>query len=128
MIEINGVNVPFIPSTGIDNFKSTKAIQSKTNGTTPFKEILNQELKNIKFSGHAIERLNSREINLAKKDIERLEAAISKAEEKNSKDSLVLIDEKAFIINIPNRTVVTMLTKDKLEEKIITKIDSTVFA
>ncbi len=128
MIEFNGVSVPFIPATGINSIQSKKAIQSKNNAATPFSEILNQEIKNIKFSSHAISRLNSREISLAQQDIERLESAISKAEEKNSKDSLVLIDEKAFIINIPNRTVVTMLTKDNLEEKIITKIDSTVFA
>lgn len=129
MIEINGVNVPFMPISGVDKLsKSASTIQSNPKPITPFKDIFNEELKKIKFSGHALNRMNSREINLDEQDIKRLENAVTKAEEKNSKDSLVMMDNKAFIINIPNRTVVTMLTKDKLNENIITQIDSAIFA
>jgi len=129
MIDINGVSVPFIPASGIDSLrKPQKAIQSNPNGTAPFREIFEEELNRIKFSGHALNRMNSREISLNQSDIKRLEDAVNKAEGKNAKDSLVMMDEKAFIINIPNRTVVTLMTKDKLDDNIITKIDSAEFA
>lgn len=129
MLDINGVSVPFIPAGGVERLrKPNQNIQSNPMGTTPFSEIFEQELVKLKFSGHAMSRMNSREMNLSDSDMLRLEHAVSKAEMKNAKDSLVMMDEKAFIINIPNRTVVTMMNKDKLEENVITKIDSAVFA
>ncbi len=128
MIEINGVSVPFMPVTGISKAPNQSTIQSNLKVSTPFSEIFNKELSKVKFSGHALNRMNSREIDLNANDLQRLENAVNKAEEKNARESLVLVDNKAFIVNIPNRTVVTMLTNDKLNDNIITQIDSAVFA
>lgn len=128
MIEINGVSVPFMPVTGFNKAPNQSTIQSNPKVSTPFSEIFNKELSKVKFSGHALNRMNSREIDLNANDLQRLENAVNKAEEKNARESLVLVDNKAFIVNIPNRTVVTMLTNDKLNDNIITQIDSAVFA
>ncbi|HRP02590.1 MAG TPA: TIGR02530 family flagellar biosynthesis protein [Candidatus Kapabacteria bacterium] len=128
MLEINGVSVPFMPVTGVDKSPKHSTIQSNPKVTAPFSEIFKEELGKVKFSGHALDRMNSREINLNEHDLQRLENAVNKAEEKNARDSLVMMDNKAFIVNIPNRTVVTMLTNDKMNEHIITQIDSAVFA
>jgi flagellar operon protein len=129
MIDINGVSVPFIPAGGVERFKkSAPAPVQPANGGTPFREIFEEEIGKLKFSGHALSRMTSREMNLTDNEISRLESAVNKAELKNSRDSLVLLDEKAFIVNVPNRTVITMVTKDKLGENVITKIDSAVFA
>jgi len=128
MIEINGVSVPFMPVTGVNRSTQRSTIQSNPKVSTPFSEIFKEELNKVKFSGHALDRMNSRDINLNESDLQRLENAVSKAEEKNVRESLVMMDNKAFIVNIPNRTVVTMLTNDKLSENIITQIDSAVFA
>jgi flagellar operon protein len=127
MIDINGVSVPFIPAGGVEKYKKTAPVQP-ANGGTQFREIFEEEIGKVKFSGHAISRMISRDMNLTDNEISRLENAVNKAEMKNSRDSLVLMDEKAFIVNVANRTVITMLTKDKLGENVITKIDSAVFA
>jgi flagellar operon protein len=129
MIDFNGVSVPFIPAGGVERFKkSGPAPVQPANGGTPFREIFEEEIGKVKFSGHALSRMTSREMNLTDNEILRLENAVQKAELKNSRDSLVLLDEKAFLVNVPNRTVITMFTKDKLGENVITKIDSAVFA
>ena len=128
MPEINGINVPFIPAGGVENLNKNSNANSKIQGTSSFNDIFAKELQNIKFSGHAQSRIVSRNIELNENDMMRLETAVGKAETKNSRDSLVLMDDKAFIINVPNRTVVTMMSKDQLDENIITQIDSAVFA
>lgn len=129
MLDINGVSVPFLPVGGIPDRKpaSTGSLQEGNKGT-PFSEIFAQELGKLKFSGHAVSRMESRDISLSQNEISRLENAVLKAEIKNSKDSLVIMDEKAFIVNIPNKTVVTMFTKSNMDDSIVTKIDSAVFA
>ena len=58
----------------------------------------------------------------------RLDAAIDRAAVKNAKDSLVILDDKAFVVNVPNKTVVTMLEQQQMTDNVITKIDSAVFA
>lgn len=129
MLEIGGVSVPFIPVNGVQgNQISNRLSGEKNNAGTPFSEIFAEELGKLKFSGHAMSRMASRDIDLSQMDLNRLENAIQKAEVKNSKDSLVMLDEKAFIVNIPNRTVVTMFMKDNMDDNIVTKIDSAVFA
>jgi flagellar operon protein len=128
MTEINGVSVPFMPAGGAERLNRTKPSHFNVNPKSDFKELLSEEIGKLKFSGHATKRINGREINLTELDIMRLENAVEKAESKNSKDSLVILDEKAFIVNVPNRTIVTLLNKSQLNENVITQIDSAVFA
>lgn len=129
MFEISGVSVPFIPVGGVQGSKMPVRISTGLNQeNSPFNEIFTEELGKLKFSGHALSRMASRDIGLSDTEISRLENAIQKAEVKNSKDSLVMLDEKAFIVNIPNKTVVTMFMKENMDDNIVTKIDSAVFA
>ncbi|GAB1372939.1 TIGR02530 family flagellar biosynthesis protein [Candidatus Kapaibacterium sp.] len=129
MLDINGVAVPFLPIEPISDGRFINRPESKQKSyETPFSEIFAEELGKLKFSGHAISRMASREINLSNNELNRLENAIQKLEVKSSKESLVMLDEKAFIVNVPNKTVITMFTRDNMEESIVTKIDSAVFA
>jgi flagellar operon protein len=41
---------------------------------------------------------------------------------------LVMMNNKAFIVNIPNKTVITAMNVEKSNENIFTNIDSVVFA
>lgn len=95
-----------------------------------FEEILKDkqtELNNgIKFSGHALSRLEERNIELSLHDQERLKSAFDHVSEKGGKDSLVLMDSMAFVINAKNKTVVTAMSQDNLRDKVFTKIDSAV--
>ncbi len=78
----------------------------------------------LKFSKHASERLVSRNIDLSETQKERLNHAVKAAEAKGIKESLVMMDNLAFIINIKNNTVVTAVTGG--EEKIFSNIDGAV--
>ncbi len=93
-----------------------------------FAEILEQkktaESGELKFSRHASERLVSRNIDLSETQKERLNHAVKAAEAKGIKESLVMMDNLAFIINIKNNTVVTAVAGG--EEKIFSNIDGAV--
>lgn len=121
---INGINVPFIPIVQNDDFEPGKI---KGNGRS-FDSIFKIELDKLKFSSHATKRLEARNIELDENTLGKLQSAVDKAEAKGSKDSLVMLDETAFIVNIPNRTVITALHKNENKDNIFTNIDSVVFA
>lgn len=80
----------------------------------------------IQFSSHAQRRLQSRSIPFGQEEMHRLEEAVVKAESKGSRDSLILIDELALVVNIKNRVVVTAIDKESRKDNIFTNIDSVV--
>lgn len=81
---------------------------------------------NLRFSKHADERLNTRNISLTEEQIERLNDGMKKAGEKGINESLVLMDNLAFIVNVKNNTVITAMDSSNTEERIFTKIDGAV--
>ena len=89
-----------------------------------FAEILEQTTSGVRFSKHASERLQSRNIDLSESQKERLNQAVKTAGEKGIKDSLVMLDDLAFIVNIKNNTVVTAITGG--EQKVFSNIDGAV--
>lgn len=107
--------------------------REKTSGLS-FREILRQrseeaqEPGNLRFSKHALNRLNDRNIELDTLQLERLQAGAEKAGEKGIRDSLVIVDQLAFIVNVPNRTVVTAMDSTATDENIFTNINGAVIA
>ncbi len=94
-----------------------------------FGTVLKEKLQaqdRIRFSKHAEHRLHMRNINLNTSQIERIGTGINKAEEKGVKDSLILMDNLALVVNIRNRTVVTAANTDELKENVFTNIDGAV--
>lgn len=124
MAEINGVSVPFIPLVG--NEQPVRAKVRDVNAD--FGSIFKEELEKVKFSSHALKRLESRNIQFGDEQISKIQTAVEKAELKGSRDSLVLMDNTALIVNIPNKTVVTAMPVGEGNENIFTNIDSVVFA
>ena len=123
---VNGVKVPFLPARGVEGLKEHPAVGLPKEGA--FDKILQEQLKEIKFSKHAQERLQSRQISLNETDMAQLQKAVTRAEEKGANDSLVLLRDLAFIVSVKNRTVVTAMDGDKLKENVFTNIDSAVIA
>ena len=80
----------------------------------------------LKFSKHAVNRLNDRNIALTDSQNIRLENGVKQAREKGITESLVLVDSLAFIVNIPNKTVVTALDQAETNSNIFTNIDGAV--
>ncbi len=80
----------------------------------------------LKFSNHAIERMQSRGISYDPSRLAKLDEAVKKAAAKGSKDTLVLMDDSAAIVSVKNNTVVTVMDKNNLKENVFTNIDSTI--
>lgn len=81
----------------------------------------------LKFSAHAQGRLKSRGIDFSEEMMRRLSGAVDKASQKGAtKDSLVLMQDMALIVNIKNRTVVTAMGRGSLDENVFTNIESAV--
>ncbi len=80
----------------------------------------------LHFSIHALERMTQRGIELSPGELERMQDAVETAASKGSRSSLVLLDERAFVVSVPNRTVITALEGDALRDQIVTQIDSAV--
>ena len=93
-----------------------------------FQEILHRQNKTgeVKFSKHAAGRLSDRNIELTDRQMERLNEGAAKAEQKGIRESLVIVDELAFIVNIPNNTVVTAMNSHDAAENVFTNIDGAV--
>ena len=120
---INGIKVPFVPV-----IKPEHPVNKVVEGKSSFDSIFRKEVDNLKFSNHASKRIESRELQLSSNDMTKLQDAVNKAESKGSKDSLVMMDNRAFIVNIPNKTVITAVDVEQSNENIFTNIDSVVFA
>ncbi|WP_313756563.1 TIGR02530 family flagellar biosynthesis protein [Tissierella sp.] len=124
---MNKIDIRQLENQLINSSKSTGRKQVNLN--KDFDQIL-EKIQNkdeeIKFSKHATERLNSREMNLTIDEINRLKSAFHKAESKGVKDALILMDDKAFIANINNKTIITTVNKEQLKESIFTNIDGAV--
>lgn len=95
-----------------------------------FREVLEQtgvkELSGVTFSKHANERLASRNINLNDEQMNRLNKGVLQAKEKSIKESLVMMDNIAFIVNVKNNTVVTAMDQETNDSNVFTNIDGAV--
>ncbi|HHW67358.1 MAG TPA: flagellar biosynthesis protein [Epulopiscium sp.] len=118
------------PITKNDQITRSNPLNPVYDGTlSQFDQILKDKLAlndQVKFSKHAAMRLNSRQIKLSDEQIRKLQMGIEKAEEKGIKDSLVLIDKVALVVNVRSRTVVTALDSSGEKEAIFTNIDGAV--
>jgi flagellar operon protein len=80
----------------------------------------------IRLSHHAEQRLEQRGIQLQPEQMAKIENAIDKAAAKGAKDSLILFKDMAFIVNVKNRTIVTAMDGQSMQDNVFTQIDSAV--
>lgn len=95
-----------------------------------FEKLLQENIakhSEVKFSKHAESRLQMRNIRLSQDQRERINAAVKKAQNKGVKDSLVLMDNLAFVVNVKSKTVITAVNSNELKENVFTNIDGAVF-
>lgn len=94
-----------------------------------FKDYLSNSINKkseVEFSKHANHRLMDRNINLSSDQIERLNNGVDIAREKSINESLVLMDNLAFIVNIKNNTVITAVDSKDIKNNAFTNIDGAV--
>ncbi len=109
----------------IDN--GNYAAKSKTK--SEFSDLLKNTIKNedsFVISKHAAERIKDRNISLNESDMNKINEGINKADEKGSKESLILYKDVVLVASIKNRTIITAVDKDSSQGNIFTNIDSVV--
>ncbi|HZE05364.1 MAG TPA: TIGR02530 family flagellar biosynthesis protein [Solirubrobacteraceae bacterium] len=80
------------------------------------------------FSRHALERVTRRGIQLDPPTLQRLAGGMSRAAGKGARDAVVFVDNTAFVVSVPNNTVVTAVGSEHMREHVFTNIDSAVIA
>ena len=111
-----------------NNFHSNKGVGSP-NTKTSFKKALKKhigERKGINFSAHAEGRLAVRQIDLSRQDLVKIENAVERASQKGASESLLLVDDLAFIVSVKNRTVITVIDGHNMKDNVFTNIDSAI--
>lgn len=126
-MKIQNGQYPSINQLQDEYFGGNSAAARKTTTGMSFQEILNQKTgAEVKFSKHASNRLADRNINLSGEQMQRLNEGTRKAQAKGIQESLVLVDEIAFIVNVPNNTVITAMDQEETNENVFTNIDGAV--
>ncbi len=110
-----GTPVEIPPSASGTSFRSILEQTSATSATGS---------EPLRFSAHAIQRLQSRNITLTSDDISRMNDMADKAAAKGAKQSLFIVRDAAMVVSIKNRTVITAVDQDSMKENVFTNIDS----
>ena len=101
--------------------------RGRLKGKESFRAVLNDQMS-VRFSSHAQKRLEQRQISLEPAEMIRLQKAVDAADSKGARDALVLLNNKAFIVSVANRTVITALDSEEKSGKVFTNIDSAIVA
>ena len=124
------INQPINPARN-NNLRNNKSKNSKkiNKKQKSFKDIFSKKVnkEKVKFSKHAKKRISSRDINLGKEEFDKLIGGLEKAKNKGSKDSLIMVDEVAYVVSVENKTVITAIDDKNVKENVFTNIDSAVF-
>ncbi len=97
-------------------------------GGPSFREALRSAAAGVQLSAHAQKRVERRDLDLDPARMQRLDTAITRAAEKGSRNSVVMLDDLAVVVDVRQRTVVTALNAQQGKERVFTNIDSVVIA
>jgi flagellar operon protein len=83
-----------------------------------------QQDSDVRLSAHAEKRIEQREIPFGASDRQSVHEAMLRLSEKGARDAVLLNAEAAFVVNVPERTVVTAMDRQEMEDRVFTNIDS----
>jgi flagellar operon protein len=116
-------SIPGLPSTG----RSAEETRTHDPPRTAFADLLRQVQlpgEGLRLSAHAQQRIAQRHIAFDTVLAQQLSQAVQELATKGAREALVLHPEAAFIISVPNRTIVTALDRQEMQQRIFTQIDS----
>ncbi len=98
------------------------------NSNSEFNRIFRQtvQAQPLTFSKHALQRLDSRQIQVSPQLLSQINQAVEKARSKGIQDALILNGQTAFIVNVPSSTVVTTMSGQEMSDNVFTNIDGAV--
>lgn len=121
---INGQAYPIgnfqLPEQNI-NYKNN---DNKTNFSDVLQTEINKNNESYTLSKHAADRL--KEINFTEADMKEIGKGFKIAEEKGSKNSVMIYKDVALVASIENKTLITAVEKERAKENVFTNIDSVV--
>lgn len=123
MAEIQNSQIADLLKSRVVDAPKVQPAQTGAPAAADFGAILDSQLK---LSGHAKTRLESRNIQLGQAEWDRVMGGVQKAEAKGAKESLVLMDNVALVVSVKNKTVITAVDQEHLKENVFTNIDSAV--
>jgi flagellar operon protein len=98
-------------------------------GGPSFADVLRtQQPQAVRFSSHALQRVERRGIDVSADTLGRLNDGVDRAAGKGARASVVFVDATAFVVSVPNRTVITAVDRDHMKQQVFTNIDSAVIA
>jgi flagellar operon protein len=114
------------------NIRETKAVEKpetriSQGSANSFNKVLSDAITRqepVQFSRHAHNRLNNRKITLTSEQLNRVESGLNAANAKGIRDSLVLVDNVALVVNVKSKTVITALERG--QENVFSNIDGAV--
>ena len=124
------------PTPGSDGVQQRDGSGRPSQGE-PFDVLLREQLlqsaptpaaPGVTFSTHAQQRLQQRDITLGDDAVAKISDAVDRAQQKGSKESLVLLDDMAFVVSVKNRVVITAVDQPSMKQNVFTNIDSVVIA
>ena len=115
------------PGPAVTRTEGTVAPVREPQGAS-FADVLRGATSQVTFSNHALARLQRRGIDMDAATTQRLDAGVSRAAAKGSRDAVVLVDGTAFVVAVRNRTVVTAVDSAHMRDHVFTNIDSAVIA
>lgn len=97
-------------------------------GGAGFGQVLASRTSGLQFSGHALQRVERRGIDLSPQTLQRLQTGVDRAMGKGARESVVLVDDTAFVVSVRTKTVITAVDHAHMRDHVFTNIDSAVIA
>lgn len=101
-----------------------KAPPSSTRFADILRQVQDADTHPLQVSAHAEQRIRERNIPFDALQKQSVSEALNTLESKGARDALLLRSDAAFVVNVPNRTVVTAIGRDEMTERVFTQIDS----
>ncbi|MGC8779150.1 MAG: TIGR02530 family flagellar biosynthesis protein [Candidatus Caldatribacteriaceae bacterium] len=89
-----------------------------------FEKVLQEE--ELQFSLHAQKRIRERALALDEETVASLQESVKVLESRGARNSLVVVGNTAFVVNVPHRVVVTCFDRAAGKENVFTNIDSAI--
>jgi flagellar operon protein len=97
-------------------------------GAPSFGDALAAAGERLTLSRHAQHRVERRGLQLDDQRLARLEGAVNSAARKGARNSVVMLDDLAVVVDIQQRMVVTAMEREGGRDRVFTNIDSVVIA
>ena len=125
---VNPVNDPRVGAVGP---AAPAASRGSAAAPAGFDGLLSERMRSgeadrLRWSAHARDRLVERGSTVTPEGAGRLDGAVAASAAKGGRESLVLVDDLAFVVSVSNRTVITAVESDALKHRVFTNIDSAV--